>query len=523
MIIVNDSIRLPAAKITQENMPENPQKKFEEYLQKMRVLRAFGSAESLLSWDRETHLPAGASNERGQTMAILAGFAHQLTTDPQFVKLVDELYEQRAVLGELERRSIELCKKSLDKSVKLPTQFIEETEAVLNNAHAAWLEAKKNDTYHTYAPLLAKVIENRKRYAAYINPSADPYDVSLDDYEEGLTTADLTPLFAELRKGITDLLPQIMKKQAAVGEAKNPVDGVELNQPRLQQFIKEMLGQIGYDWNRGAMGSVEHPFEITISPNDVRLNTKYEKFDNSFTLTGMVHELGHGLYEQNVASQYTEKDLGNGVSLGIHESQSRLLENIIGRSTFFWQYFFPKLQQAFPEVAQLQSATVDDVVRSLNVVKPSLIRTESDEVTYNLHIIVRFELEKAVMRNELAVQDLPEAWRAKMKELLGVAPSTDREGVMQDVHWSWGNFGYFPTYTLGNLNAAQLWSSFVKGHANWQTDIAAGNFSAYTSWFKEHIWQYGSFYKPEELMKRATGESTNAKYFLSYLRDKYLT
>jgi carboxypeptidase Taq len=234
---------------------------------------------------------------------------------------------------------------------------------------------------------------------------------------------------------------------------------------------------------------------------------------------GLIHELGHGMYEQNVDLKYLPLGLMGGVSLGIHESQSRFLENVVGRSTEFWQYFLPKLQSALPEFQDVQ---LSELVTALNEVQPSLIRTEADEITYNLHILLRFELEVALISGELKVADLPEAWRAKMQELLGVTPTGDAEGVLQDVHWAWGNFGYFPTYTLGNLNAAQLLESFTKAQPNWITEVAQGNFEAYRNWFKEKIWQHGCLFTPAELMKNATGETTQSTYLLRYLRKKYL-
>lgn len=500
-------------------MPIPIQTALQKYYEKLRLLEAFGSAHRLMSWDQDTHMPKGAAPDRGESMSVLSGYIHQLFTDAEFVATVNELNEHQNELDPVDRRSVVVTKRDLDKSVKLPQSFVEETQSITNAAHMAWLEAKQQDNFPLYEPHLEKIIENRKKYASYLNPNQDPYDVNLDDYEEGLTTAQLEPLFLQVKNGIKELLPQILAHQSAYADVKNPLDQFELDHHVLETFIREMLQQIGFNWSRGGFGVVEHPFEISISANDVRLNTKFEKMMNSFTVTGIIHELGHGLYEQNVDPKYAKTALGHGVSLGIHESQSRLLENLIGRRTAFWTYFFPKLQSYFP---QLKSATVENLVMALNRVNPSLIRTEADEVTYNLHVILRFELEKDLMSGKLAVKDVAEAWRSKMKELLDVEPQNHKEGVLQDVHWSWGNIGYFPTYTLGNLNAAQLWSTFIQQHPNWEAEITMGNFTSYFNWFKEKVWQHGGFYTPEELMKNVTGENTNAKYFLEYLKQKYL-
>ncbi len=487
-----------------------------QYIEKLRVLRAFNSAQAVLSWDRETGLPKGAAADRGETISILSGFAHELTTDPAFVKLVDELAAQKDSLSEIESRSVLHTQRSLKKSVLLTKEFVEETDQVVDASYNAWIEAKQTNNYQIFAPHLERVIENRKKYAHFLDSNAHPYNVLLDDYEENLTIEMLQPMFLNLKKGLQTLLPKVLKKQTIV---TNPLNSVRLDHQKLEQFLKEMVTKIGFDMSRGRFGDVEHPFEISISANDTRINTHFDEHDNSFTVMGMIHELGHGLYEQNSDPKYLALGLDGGVSLGIHESQSRFLENVIGRSNSFWQHFFPILVGHFPE---LQSIEVGQLVQALNTVQPSLIRTEADEITYNLHIILRYELEVELMTGKLGVNDLPEAWRAKMKDLLGIEPPTDKEGVLQDIHWAWGNLGYFPTYTLGNLNAAQLLNSFQKAHPTWEAEISDGNFSSYFNWFKENIWQHGSMFEPAELMQKATGQNTNPTFLVEYLEKKYL-
>jgi carboxypeptidase Taq len=487
------------------------------YYDQLKLFKAFSVAQSLLSWDRETHMPKGASVDRGEAMSVLAGFSHQLFTDQEFVRTVEFLYDHQDELTPIEKRSVQLTKKDLDKSVQLTKEFVEETNVVVNSAYSAWLEAKQTNNYSLFQPHLKAVIENRKQYAEMLATGKDAYDVLLDEYEEGLTAAQLQPLFKELRAGLVTLLPKVLKKQKKVA---NPLDGHTFDKHKLEEFLRSMVGTIGFDLNRGAFGSVEHPFEINISHNDVRLNTNFSPEGSSFTIMGMVHELGHGLYEQNCSDEYSMAGLDHGVSLGIHESQSRFLENMVGRSAAFWQFFLPRLQGVFPEL--LKDVTVDSIHQALNVVEPSLIRTEADEVTYNLHIILRFEVEQELMKGTVDVKDIPEVWRAKMKEFFGIEPGSDKEGVLQDVHWAWGNIGYFPTYTLGNINAAQLLRSFSKAHPHWQAEVAEGNFTSYFSWSKEHIWKHGSFLPPIEVMTTATGEAPKAAYLLEYLTAKYL-
>jgi carboxypeptidase Taq len=504
-------VDMPTKKLTSSS-----EKLLQQYLEKLRLLRGLGTAQSLLSWDRETGMPKGASGDRGEAMAILAGFAHELFTEKEFVNVVEKLNDQRKSLQPIEARSVELVHKELLKMIKVPKEFIEETNTLFNAAHSAWLEAKQTDNFTIFAPHLEKVVENRKQYANLIDPNQDPYDVLLDDYEEGLKSEYLTDVFTQLKGGLKKLLPKILARQKDV---KNPLNTNPVNHVELEKFLKTMVGTIGFDMDRGAIGKVEHPFEISISANDIRLNTRFDPEENSFTIMGMVHELGHGIYEQNIDQKYIPYGLDHGVSLGIHESQSRFLENVIGRSPEFWSYFLPLLSA---NVRKLSNIDRDQLVAALNHVQPTFIRTESDEVTYNLHIMLRYEIECDLLHGKVDVKHVRELWQAKSEELLGITPLTDKEGVLQDVHWAWGNFGYFPTYTLGNLNAAQLLRSFELAHPKWRQEVENGNFSSYVSWFKEKIWRHGSFHTPAELMVNATGEQTQAEYLLEYLEDKYL-
>lgn len=497
-------------------MTKKIQALLDQYYAKLKILRAFNSAQALLSWDREAIMPQGASNDRGETISVLAGFSHELAIDKTFVELVDQLVAEKKSLSSIEVRSVTQTQRELKKTVTLSSAFVEETNEIVTASYTSWLEAKQTNNFKLFEPHLEKVIENRKEYAHFLNPTAHPYDVLLDDYEENLTVKLLEPVFKDLRKGLKELLPQVLEKQQ---RAENPLNGIYLDRVKLENFLKEMVQIIGFDMSRGGFGHVEHPFEISISANDNRINTHYDVSENSFTVMGMIHELGHGLYEQNGDPKYIEAGLDGGTSLGIHESQSRFLENVIGRSQPFWTFFLPKLKLYFPE---LKDVSISEVVKALNTVQPSLIRTEADEITYNLHILLRFELEVALVTDQLKVSDLPEAWRAGMKDLLGIEPPDDKTGVLQDVHWAWGNIGYFPTYTLGNLNAAQLLKSFEVAHPSWEVEVQVGNFTSYFNWFKENVWQHSSMLTPLEIMKNATGQTTQSEFLLEYLKKKYL-
>jgi len=484
--------------------------------EKFTIFKALHTAEALLSWDRESHMPKSAAPDRGQTMSTLAGLSHEMFTEKTFVKDILLLMEEKESLTPEWQRSIYLTHRELKKSLTLSKKFVEETNHIINDSQSAWLAAKQQDSFVLFESSLRKVIENRQRYAEYLDNSSDPYDVNLNDYEEGLKTSHLQRVFTDLKNGLKEMLPDILARQH---HWAHPLNNRALDPSKMRGFLEDMASTIGFDMDRGAIDDVEHPFEISLSENDIRVNTRFDKDENSFTIMGLVHEIGHGLYEQNINPKYIESGLNSGVSLGIHESQSRFLENIIGKSKGFWQHFLPKLQAIFPEMSDV---ALEEVLGALNEVRPSLIRTEADEVTYNLHIILRFELEQDLIHGRLDVRNLPEAWRAKMQELVGIVPTTHREGELQDVHWAWANIGYFPTYALGNLNAAQLFARFSEEHPQWEDEISQGKFSSYTTWFKEHVWQHGSFFIPSEVMIKATGEDTNHTHLLKYLRKKYL-
>ncbi len=490
----------------------------EKYYRHLKTLRAFSSAHALLAWDRETHMPPKGSAARGETMGVIAGFAHQLFVDKEFVSLVGQLTEASESLSEIERRSVLLTQKQLDKSVRVPKEFVEQQQEVVNAAHMSWITAKQKNDFQIFAPHLEQVLEIKKRYAQYVAPEMDPYDVCLDEHEEGLRRPYTQQLLSELKNGLKEILEKVLETQGGPPPV-HPFNTFNLDKQVMVDFLKEMVTRVGFNIEAGNLAEVEHPFCIDVAHLDTRLTTSFRKGDHAFAIMGTVHELGHGLYEQNVLDEYVASDLAHGVSLAIHESQSRLLENMIGRSSEFWGYFYPRLQAYFPELSQYD---LGDLMKALNHVSRSLIRTESDEVTYNLHIIVRFEIEQDLLSGKIAVRDLPEVWRAKMKELIGIEPTDDRTGVLQDVHWSWGDLGYFPTYTLGNLNAAQLFETFEQDHADWRVGIAQGDFSTYFSWFRNHIWQHGARYTPEQIMTMTTGRPTSVEPFLKYLRKKYL-
>jgi carboxypeptidase Taq len=502
--------------------------KIEQYYQHLKEQKILEGIDALLNWDQEAVMPAGAVEFRSEQLSYVSKKHHEISTDKAYVSLVNDLYESRSTLDSVDARSIEVSKKNLDKSIKLPTEFVEEAAKATSLSHQAWLDAKSKEDFSIFQPHLEKQIELKKKYANYIDSSKPIYDVLIDDFEEGMTGEKIDAIFHNLKTELKSLLSKIKSKEKT-GEFSK----FKFETPKVKEFIQFMTARIGFDFNRGAAGEVHHPFESSLSPNDIRINMSYYHKDLSSSITGAIHELGHGLYEQNIDKKYHHTDLSAGVSLGIHESQSRLLENMVGRSKAFWNYFgnlmsdYLTFEPISPPSTPLRMTLggeiqVENLVNDLNIVKPSLIRIEADEVTYNMHIILRYEIEQMMLNDQIKISELPEVWNSKMKELLNITPDKLSTGCLQDTHWSIGAIGYFPTYTLGNLVAGQLWNKFQSENPNFQTELLEGDFSSYFNWFKENIWQHGSFIKPNDLVKKVTGEELKSEYFIEYLRSKYL-
>lgn len=492
----------------------NTSKLLDQYYTNLKEIKLLSSIANLLDWDQQAYMPAKATTTRADKLALIQRLHHERFTDAKFATILHQLTDKQDTLSARNRRSVEVTKRQYDKKAKLPPAFVEDFSRATSIGHAAWVEAKEKEDFLLFEKNLQTILDLTKQYAAYIDDTKHPYDVLADDYEEGITTQDLDRIFSILQERIPPLLATIPRKQS-----KQTLTGKAFDKNKTRQFLADLVAQIGFDFARGAMGEVPHPFETTITEHDIRINMKYPPQDIGYSIMSGIHELGHGLYEQNVHPDYHSTDLQQGVSLGIHESQSRLLENIIGRSEAFWIFALPLLKKHMP--TELAGIEPRDVVHDLTIVEPSFIRTEADEITYNMHILLRYQLETALLEGKLKISDLPEAWNEKMQNLLGITPTYPSVGVLQDVHWSMGALGYFPTYTLGNLNAAQLWHTFEQKHPNWEKSVAQGDFSPYRSWFSDAIWQHGAFYKPQDLMQRITGEQTNPEYFLTYVKNKY--
>ncbi|MBN2781251.1 MAG: carboxypeptidase M32 [Candidatus Marinimicrobia bacterium] len=483
-------------------------------------IRKLASAESVLHWDMETYMPEGGGAFRGDVMAYLSLLTHQMATgaplrdalarhiDPETGELVN------ITLNDDEKRIVQLTRKDLQKQLVLPDAFVEEMSKHVSATQQVWTKARKNNDFAAFAPYLEKMIELKKREADYYGYEDKPYDALLDGFEPGMTTDRIAALFGELKPRLVGLVDRIT--------AAPPIDDRPLRQTfDTQEQWKFGMGiakAIGLDMTRARQDMSAHPFTTGFHPDDVRITTR---LDETMLLSGLfstIHESGHAMYEQGLPKAHFGTPLCEAASFGIHESQSRLWENVIGRSKAFWEYALPVLKTHFP---QLQDVDLADWYRMINIVKPSLIRVEADEVTYSLHIMLRFDIESRMMNEGLKVADLPEIWNAKIKDYFGIVPKNDAEGVLQDVHWSFGGIGYFPSYAMGNLYGAQIMNTAEKDIPAFWDKVRSGDFSALKHWLNEKVHARGRYYDPEALIKVISGAPLSAEPFMDYLEKKY--
>jgi carboxypeptidase Taq len=475
------------------------------------------SAIHLLNWDLETIMPPGGSAARGHQISTLTRIAHETITADQVGKLLEKVlpYAEQIDPDSDDARFIQVTNRIYKKKFCVPAELMAEIAKTASDSHHVWVEARATSDFALFEPALEKMLDLKREYAGYFKPFDHVYDPLLDDYEPGLLTADVQNIFSALRPRQVELL-------RAIGDQQQ-IDDSFLHQyydPILQwQFGVEVITNFGYDWHHGRQDKSAHPFTQDISIGDVRITTRVldDYFPSAFFST--THESGHGIYCQGVDPKLDRSPLSRGASLAIHESQSRLYENVLGRSFPFWSYYYPRLKKIFP--GQLGDIPIDAFYTAINKVEPSYIRVESDEATYNLHIMLRLELEIALIEGSLEVKDLPQAWNAGMEDFLGLTPPNDSLGVLQDVHWSHGSFGYFSTYALGNLISAQLWERMLEDIPDADAQIGRGEFTAITGWMRDKVHRHGAKFKPQELVQRITGNNIDQEPYLRYLVKKY--
>jgi carboxypeptidase Taq len=494
-------------------------KKLKEMLVEIKKIQSIAA---VLQWDQETYMPEGAGQIRAEHLSYLSALAHKRQTGEEFraelAKLVDMETGQppdRGVNPETARLLYLTWKNYRDASA-LPQEFVEELSLHESKSLQAWSKSRQEDDFDAFSPFLEKMVELKRREAGYYGYETTPYDSLIDKYEPQMTSARLDELFSGMRDRLVKLVKRIAGSGAQIDET--PLTS-SFDVDKQWQFGMKIIAAMGFDLSRGRQDKSAHPFTTSFHPSDVRITTRLNEHFFKAALFGTVHETGHALYEQGLSADDYGTAFGEAVSYGFHESQSRLWENLVARGRDFWQYFFPILKQFFPE--PLEAVDQEAFYRMINTVTPSLIRVEADEVTYSLHIMLRFEIEKMLLNENLAVKELPELWNAKMQEYLGVRPETDKVGVLQDIHWSMGAFGYFPTYALGNLYAVPIMNQAVKEIPNLHDHIKKGEFMLLRTWLFKQIHQKGQRFYAEELIQNLTGTPLTAQPFLDYLEAKY--
>ncbi|MBU2610697.1 MAG: carboxypeptidase M32 [Chloroflexi bacterium] len=476
-----------------------------------------GGAAALLGWDQQTYMPPGGAEARGNQLGTLQRLAHDRQTSAELGKLLDELKPLTATLDldSDDARLVKVGARDYEKATRVPSEWVVEFAQVTTMAQQAWMDARSKSDFSLFRPHLEKIVELGHRYISFF-PNADhPYDILLDNFEPGMKTADVKVIFDALRPKQVELIKAIAQ-QPQVDDSFLHQDFEEKKQ---WDFGVEVITKFGYDWNCGRQDKAAHPFTTSFSNRDVRITTRVApNFLNSM-LFGSMHECGHALYGLGSPDNLERTTLDGGASLAVHESQSRMWENLVGRSLPFWEHFYPRLQETFP--SQLGSVPLEKFYKGINKAQPSLIRVEADEATYNLHIMLRLEIEIALVEGKLAVKDLPEVWNAKMQEYLGVTPPNDARGVLQDIHWSGGMIGYFSTYALGNLVSAQLWEKVNQDIPDLSEQIREGKFDTLLGWLREKIHRHGRKFEPQELVQKVTASKIDAAPYLRYLNQKF--
>ncbi|HVT79752.1 MAG TPA: carboxypeptidase M32 [Phycisphaerae bacterium] len=474
-------------------------------------------ANAVLNWDQRTYMPLKGGEARAKQLATLAKLSHEMFVASETRDLLAAAEaEYPGNASSVPAATLRNVRRTFDKATRIPTSLIVELTETSSLSEDKWQLARANNDFTAFAPWLEKLLDLKRQYAAAIAPGKPIFDTLLDEFEEGMTAADVDPLFETLKKHAIPLVAAIQSK------GKKITDEVltrNYAQPGQEQFCRYILKECGFPEDRTRLDTSVHPFCTNFAQNDVRITTRWETEWLPGSLFGCLHEMGHGFYELNIHPDYEATPLAGGVSLGVHESQSRLWENLVGRSHEFWERYYPELQKTF--TAQLRDVPLDDFYDAINRVSPSLIRVEADEVTYNLHIILRYEMEQALLNKQVSVHDAPAAWNEKMQKYLGLTPPSNKEGILQDVHWAFGGFGYFPTYTVGNVLAAQLFESAEKSIPSLRGDIRNGKFSSLLDWLKTNVHQHGKRYVPTDLVKHATGKPLTTDAYLKYLTEKF--
>lgn len=471
-------------------------------------------AMDILSIDESTAAPQDSGEGRGRVLEHFSGKLYEVIANPENLALVDFLEEHSAELTQEQRRQVELLKKDCQQFAKIPQDEYVAYQVLLNEASGVWRKAKNDNDFAAFAPVLQKIVDFNRKLAGYYNPDIPAYDALLNEFEEGMTQEILDDFFSQLRGAIVPLLKKAME-QPEIDDSFLFRHYPAEQQRKLSEYLMDVMG---IDKNRCTLSETEHPFTGGPNNHDIRITTHYYEDAVHSSMYSVIHEGGHAIYDMGCRDEYNYTYLSGGVSMGIHESQSRFYENLVGRSRAFVAMVLPKMQELFPE--QLKDVTPEMMYRAINKAQPSLIRTEADELTYCLHVMVRYEMEKQLVAGTLAIEDVPAEWNRLYKEYLGVDVPDDTQGCLQDSHWSGGSLGYFPSYALGSAYGAQMKHVMEQEIGTIDNLVSGGELSKITAWLHEHIHQYGSLYKPSEVLEKCCGKF-DPKYFIDYLTEKY--
>ncbi|MGE5519159.1 MAG: carboxypeptidase M32 [Candidatus Dadabacteria bacterium] len=487
---------------------------YQEYKRKMQEIADLRNASAVLQWDQEVYLPLMGAAFRGQQISTLSELSHRMFVSNELGNILEEL-QQSGELQEEQKRNIQKTLEDYTKAKKYPSEFVRALSEQVNKTFHSWIEARKQNSFVVYQGNLEKLVDLKRKEAELLGYKQHPYDALLDDYEKGSTVALLDKTFSDLLPSLEELFRKIVSKPQVEDSF------IHQHFPKDQQWNwgMQLVKDLHFNLEAGRQDISEHPFTTSFNSQDVRITTRIDENNFANMTWSCIHEVGHALYEQGLKPEYYGLPLGEAASLSIHESQSRLWENCVGRSKAYWQFYYPQLSQMFP--VQFQNISYIDFYKSINKVQPSLIRTEADEITYHFHVFIRYELEKKLIEGSLAVNDIPAYWNAQYEKLLNVKVPDDKHGALQDVHWSHGSFGYFPTYSLGSLYAAQFFNTAKQQIKGLENEIANGNTAGLLEWLRTNIHQKGRFYTSEELCKEVTGETLNASIFMDYLVNKY--
>ena len=495
-------------------MSKTSENKLQTLKERLGTISDLSSASLTLVWDRQTYMPEGGVRGRAEQLATLSRLAHEMLVSEETGGLLSSLDGLDPDTDE--SALVRVTRRDYDKATKLPARLVEELSRAQSLAEPAWTKARENSDWKAFAPHLEELLALQREGAEHLGYDEHPYDAMLDAFEPGARKAPLEAMFEELKAGILPLLRNI--SDAPNEDRSSPLHG-PFDEKLQEEFGASVATAFGYDWARGRQDRAIHPFCAGINSGDVRITTRFDPGWLSPALFATFHETGHAMYEQGVNPDYFRTPLDGGASMGIHESQSRMWENLVGRSRPFWKHYYPQLRETFPQA--LGNTDLETFYRAINEVRPSEIRVEADELTYNLHVLLRFELEIALFEDNLSVADLPVAWNSGMEKYLGVTPENDARGVLQEVHWAAGLFGYFPTYTIGNVLSGQLFETAVEQHPQIPEEIGRGEFGTLLGWLRENVHRHGSRYEPEDLIRNVTGRTLDTAPYLKYLNTKF--